>query len=157
MDIHESYATDPAAEDKGRWFENGDTEFLVARSGNRTYNDMFTVQLQAHKHTLDQRDTKEQREVANERAEKITIDVMSKAILLGWRGKTRTLDDGTVVTGQVKFKGEEISYNPGNAAKMLAVKDFRAWVNGKADDFKNYLISVQKADEKNSETSSSGN
>lgn len=152
MDILAQYGTSIEAEEKGRWFQNGDVEFLIARNGNRTYSDIMAVQFQAHNHTLSQRDTKEQREAANDRAEKIQIDAMSKSILLGWRGVERVLNEetGEKVVGQLKFGGEVLEYNQRNAAKLLAVKDFREWTFGKANDFKNFLLEVKAADEKNS-------
>lgn len=151
MDLAKQYQTSTEAEEKGRWFENGDVEFLIARNGNRTYNDIMAVQFGAHKHTLDQRDTKEQREASNDRAEKIQIDGMAKAVLLGWRGIVRKDPDtdAEISVGKLEFDGQVLEYNKANAAKILALKDFRAWVFGKSDDFKNYLLSVQKEDEKN--------
>lgn len=156
MDIFKQYATDPAAETKGRYFENGDVEFLIARAGNRTFNDMFNQQINAHKHTLDQRDTPEQRNRAEDRAEKILVDVMSKTVLLGWRGLPKLNEDGTPmlldgqpVLGKLEYNGEALEYSPANAAKVLAHKDFRTWVDGRANDFKNFLVVVQKEDEKN--------
>lgn len=159
MDFNTSYVTDASAELKGRWFENGDMEFLIARSGNRTYSDMMAQQFQAHQHTLSQKDTPEQREIANARAEKITVDIMSKTILLGWRGLPK-LDDAGNETGEVgvlNYDGAPLEYSVANAAKLLAAKDFRSWVSGRADDFKNFLAKAKEEDEKNSVTSSTGN
>lgn len=152
MDFATAFKTDLATEEKGRWFEFGDVELLIARSQNRTYTDMMSQQFQAHSHTLGQKDTKEQREAANERAEKIQIDVMAASVLLGWRGLSRTDPETQVVTtGKVLFQGEDLTsnYSQLNAKKLLEMKDFRSWVNAKADDFKNYLAEVKKADEKN--------
>lgn len=153
MDFATAFKTDISTEEKGRWFEFGDVELLIARSQNRTYTDMMSQQFQAHNHTLSQKDTKEQREAANERAEKIQVDVMAASVLLGWRGR-KVADDsveGGFRTGKVLFEGEDITdaYSQLNAKKLLAMKDFRSWVNTKADDFKNYLAEVKKADEKN--------
>lgn len=153
MDFATAFKTDTATEEKGRWFEFGDVELLIARSGNRTYTDMMSQQFQAHNHTLSQKDTKEQREAANDRAEKIQVDVMAASVLLGWRG--RTVKDESVEsgerTGKVLFDGEDLtdSYSQLNAKKLLSLKDLRAQINAKADDFKNYLAAVKKADEKN--------
>jgi hypothetical protein len=158
MDIFRAFGTDPVLEKQGRYFELGDAEFLVARSGNQAYTDMFSQLVQAHKHTLDQRVTPEDRARANERAEKITVEVMSKTILLGWRPIVRKLADGTEVAGKIEFNGEDLTgaYSVANAAKLLAVKEFRNWVQSKSDDYKNFLVATQEEDEKNSEATSAG-
>lgn len=157
MDVLALYATDSKAEEKGRWFENGDTEWLIARNGNRQYADMLQQLYTAHKATLEQKDTPEQRAAANARFEQITIQVMSRTILLGWRGKT-VVDTvtGESTVGKVMYGTEELEFNPVNAAKFLAIKDFRNWISAKADDFKNFLLAQKEADEKNSETTSTG-
>lgn len=156
MDIFSAYATDLNAEEKGRWFEIGDIEILVARSGNRAYNDMISTQFAAHKHTLEQKDTPEARAVANERADKINMLVMSRTILLGWRGLTRTDAAGNETTGKMMFKGEELPFSVENAARALALKEFRNIVSAKSDDFRNYLEEVKAEDAKNSGTTSIG-
>lgn len=164
MDIFSSYATDPNAEEKGRYFENGDVEFLIARSGNRAYNEMMQAQFTAHKHTLDQKDTPEARQAGNDRAEKITVLVMSRTVLLGWRGLPKKGPDGAPlevdgkqVLGVLRDRtGAAMEPNQTNAAAILALKDFRQWVSGKSDDFRNYLEEVKKEDEKNSATTSTG-
>ena len=143
MDIFQSYGTSFNAEENGREFENGDAVFVIARSGNRQYSAMLATQYAQHKHTLDQKDTPEAVEAANSRSEKIMVSVMSKAILLGW-------------SGNVLYKGQPLAYSTFNAALLLGHKDFRNWVNGKSDDFKNYLESVKEEDEKNSVTSTTG-
>lgn len=153
MDLSAAFKTDPAAEQKGVWIEMGDVEFLLGRNGNRIYTDMFAQRYQAHKFTLDQRDTPEQREAANALGEKIEIEVMTASILLGWRG--RQLKDeltGEDKVGKLVFEGEDITdkYSKGLASKLLGMKDFRQWVNSKSGDFKNFLAATQKADEKNS-------
>lgn len=143
MDIFDSYATNSDAEESGRLFENGDSKFRIARSGNSRYQAMVTVQFEAHKTTLDKKSTEAERKASEACAEKIMVDVMAKSILLGWEGT-------------VSFKGEKLEFNVTNARRLLEVKDFRGWVNGKADNFKNYLEKVIEEDEKNSLPSSNG-
>lgn len=143
MDIFSAYATNDQAEQNGREFENGDATFLIARSGNRRYTDMLSQLYTAHKHTLDQKDTSEARLAAEDRSNKIMVEVMSKSILLGW-------------SGNVKYKGVDLPYNQTNAALLLGHKDFRNWVDGKSSSFQNYLEEVKKEDEKNSAPTSTG-
>lgn len=156
MDVFNNYATSLSAEENGRWFENGDVEFCVARSNNRSFNDMIQAQFLAYKHTLDQKDTPEARAAANDRADKINTLVMSRTILLGWRGIVSKNADGVETVGKMLYKGEELEFSVANAAKVLAHKDFRSWVSSKADDFRNFLEVVKKEDEKNSEPTSTG-
>lgn len=156
MDIFASYGTSLAAEENGRWFELGDVEFCIAHTGNRAYNDMMATQFAAHKHTLDQKSTPEARAAANDRADKINVLVMSRTILLGWRGLAKKDASGVETVGAVLYKGEALPFSAANAAKVLAHKDFRSFVSTKADDFRNFLEEVKKEDEKNSGLTSSG-
>lgn len=163
MDLFHTYATSAEAEEKGRWFENGDVEFLVARNGNRLYNEGIQAQFTAHKHTLDQKDTPEAREAGLARFEQIQVLVMSRSILLGWRGLPKKgpdgaalVVDGAPVLGKMLYKGAELPFSQANAARVLSHKDFRQWVSGKAEDFRNYLEAVKEEDEKNSELTSTG-
>ncbi len=151
MDIFNLYATNPDAEENGRYFENGDVEFLIAREGNDQYSRMINVQFKAHEHTLSQKDSDEGLMAAKACSDKIMISVMSKSILLGWRGIEK---NGK--TGKVTFQGEELEFNADNAAKLLALKDFRSWVSGKSSDFKNYLAVQEAKDEKNLSPSTAG-
>ncbi len=144
MDVFAQYATSLDAEENGRPHENGDATFIIARSGNVRYSAQIAALYSAHKHTLDERGSPEAIKLSDARADKINIDVMSKTILLGWEGN-------------VTYKGEKLEHSVANAAKLLAHKDFRAWVNGKSDNYKNFLEQVKKEDEKNLETTSSGN
>lgn len=163
MDVFSSYATNADAEENGRWFEFGDVELLIGRSGNRLYSEGIQAQFLAHKHTLDQKDTPEAIRAGNARAEQIQILVMSRSILLGWRGLPKKGPDGVPlevdgkpVLGKMLYKGEEMPFSQTNAAKFLAIKDFRNLVNVKSDDFRNFLEVVEKTDEKNSATTSTG-
>jgi hypothetical protein len=150
MDLAKAYRTNTAVEEKGAWFQLGDVEFLIARNGNRTYTDMTQQRFEAHRHTLSLKDTPEQRKAAAELADKIEIEVMGAAILLGWRGVESTDElSGEKKVGKVEFDGVELPYTRDNAVKLLGLKDFRSFVNSKAGDFKNFLETAQKADEKN--------
>jgi hypothetical protein len=154
MDIFAQYAVNADAEENGVWIGNGDAEFLIARGNNPRFARMLTKQYEGNKQLLDLSPTATPDEIAASDAlsNKITREVMSKAILLGWRG--RDLGDGK--TGKVMYKGAELPYSVENAQLLLTHKDFMAWVNGQSNSLNNYLISAQKAEEKNSVTTSSG-
>ena len=143
MDFYAAYATNPDAENEGRYFENGDAEFLIARGGNDRYQRMITKQYEANKHILDDKSSEAAKTTGEDLAKKITIDVMSKSILLGWRGN-------------VMWQGKELPYSVNNAQVLLGLKDFQAWVTSKSNAYQNYLLSAEAEDEKNSVATSSG-
>lgn len=144
MDIFLKYATDPKAEQEGKEFDFGGGLFmLIARSGNDKYTRMLNKQYEAHKHTLDLKDTDEQIAASKELSHKIMADVMAHSVLLGWRGPA-------------SFKGEDLPYSIANAKKLLLLKDFQTEVARRSDDFKNYRFETEEADAKNSSTTSSG-
>lgn len=138
MDIFNAFATDLSKEDNGVECPNGDAIFLIARSGNTTYNRIFMDLYETHRQTLD---------LKNEESERISkiidLDVLSKSVLLGW-------------SGNVKFKGEVLEYSVANARKLLEIKDFKAWVMKNANSFELYRVVQEEADVKKSVTTSSG-
>lgn len=143
MDIFALYATNEKAEEEGRYFDLGDASFLIARANNTRFDRMMTKEMEAHKHTLDLKGS-EDADTARETCSKgIMIRVMSKSVLLGWKGN-------------VQFQGQPLPFNSDNAAKLLGVKDFQNWVHSKSRDFNNYLEVDEAADEKNSLTTSDG-
>lgn len=145
MDIFHQYATDSALEMEGKEFDfGGGVTMKVARSYNAKYTRMLSQLYEAHKHTLDQKDTPEQIAAGEERSLKIMAEVMAHSVLLGW-------------TGPVMYKGEPLPYSVANAEKLLLLKEFQKEVGRKADDFKNYRFQTEAADVKNSSTTSSGN
>jgi len=107
MDIFATYATDEKAEVEGVEFDLSSTaKVRVARAGNDKYLAELRKVLDQNQMALDSND-----EAANTLAQKLTIDVMAKTILLGWSG--------------LQFKGKPVDYSPEMARTMLGVKDFR--------------------------------
>lgn len=144
MDLYRAYATDPKLEQEGKEFDFGGGLFLtLARSGNDTYARMLNKQYEAHKHTLDLKDTPEQIKAGKDLSHKIMAKVMAGSVLLGWRGPA-------------EYNGEVLPYSQTNAEKFLLIKDFQAEVARRSDDFKNYRFEVEEADAKNSLSTSSG-
>lgn len=138
MDIFNAFATDLSKEDNGVPCQNGDAVFMIARANNTAYNKIFMDLYEAHRQTLD---------LKNEESDRISkvidLDVMSKAVLLGW-------------TGNVTFKGEKLEYSVANARRLLEIKDFRAWVMKQANTFELYRAVQEEADLKKSAPISSG-
>lgn len=146
LDIFNQFATNTAHEEEGRPFDKefgADVTFVIARAGNRTYSRMLQAQVDAHKHTLDQKATEEQKLASEDRSEKIMIDVMAKSILLGW-------------SGNVKYQGKPLPYSVDNAIMLLQLKEFRKKVDGLSNDFKNFRLISEEEDAKKSATTSNG-
>lgn len=144
MDIFEQYAVDPKIELEGKWFDFGDAKLLIARSGNPAYQRMLNKLWEAHKHTLEQKETPEQLAAAKDRSNKIMAEVMSHTVLLGW-------------AGNFTFQKQPLAYSIANAKKVLLIEEFQKAVAKLADDFKNYRFEVEEADAKNSTPTSGGN
>jgi hypothetical protein len=143
MDFFNAYAVNEQAEVEGRYFENGDAEFLIARAGNDRYSRMISKQYESNKHILDDKSTDAAKATGEALAKKITIDVMSKSILLGWKGN-------------VQWQGKSLPYTVDNAQMLLGLKDFQSWVATKSGAYQNYLLSTETEDAKNSVPTSSG-
>lgn len=146
MDIFSLFATDAKSEEKGRAFTKefgGKSTFIIARSGNRSYTRDIQAQFEAHRHTLELKDTPEQQQESDDLSFKIMGEVMARTILLGW-------------SGEVSYKGVPVEYSYENAVMLLKHKEFRAKINQLADDYRKFLVEAQEKDEKNSVTSSAG-
>lgn len=144
MDFFATYAVDPRAELEGREFDwGGGVKLLIARAHNPKYTRMLAQQYEAHKHTLDQKDSEEQQATAEDRSNKIMAYVMARALLLGW-------------SGPVNYKGQPLPYSVANAEMLLQLKDFQSEVAKKAADFRNYRYEAEATDEKNSPITSDG-
>lgn len=146
MDIFTTYQTDLVAEEEGREFDKEfghDVSFKIGRAGSRTYQRMLQTQFDAHKHTLEDKSSEEAITAGEARAEKITVYVMARTILLGW-------------SGNVKYKGEPLPYSIENAEMLLNIKDFRSKVNVLSADFKNFRLVAEETDAKKSASTSNG-
>lgn len=130
MDIFAAYATDETKEQEGSWVEIGDSEFLVARSGNRKYSRMLGRLVEKNQKALDMRD-----EAADKLSDRLMVEVLAATILLGWEN--------------VSFQGKVLEYNKANAEKLLAIKDFRREIMKRADDFDAFKVVAEAENEKN--------
>lgn len=148
LNIFHQYATDPKAELEGKEFDwGGGAKLMIARSQNPKYQRMMAKLYEAHKHTLEQKDTPEQIAAAEKCYHEIMAEVMSHSVLMGWSG---------ISGGQVDGKDVELPYSTAAAKKFLLLKDFQKAVAAKADEFKNYRFELEEADAKNLSPTSSG-
>lgn len=146
MDFFSAFMTDPALEEQGRPFDKEfgpNVTMILARSGNSTYNRMATQLYEAHKFTLDQKETEQDRKEAEFRNNEIMVEILAKTVLLGW-------------SGDVMYDKQPLPYNMENAKKLLRMKDFRMLVEKLSGKFENYLLKREQEDSKNSETTSIG-
>lgn len=144
LDIFHQYAVDPKLEQEGKEFDmGGGVKMLIARSNNPRYQKMLNKLYEAHKHTLEQKETAEDLAEAKRRSNLILAEVMAHTVLLGW-------------TGPVAFKGEILPYSVSNAKRLLEVEQFQLEVTKRADDFKNFRFEIEEADAKNSVITSGG-
>lgn len=138
MDIFNAFATDLSKEDNGVECPYGDAVFMIARANNTAYNKIFMDLYEKHRETIDRKDDE-----ADRISKIIDLDVMSKAVLVGW-------------SGNVTYQGQALEFSVANARTLLAIKDFRAWVMKQANTFELYRAVKEEADVKKSENTSSG-
>jgi hypothetical protein len=125
IDIFAQFATDESAENNGAWHPiGGDSELLVARSGNKAYAKLLTALVAEHRPILDLKT-----DVADAKSDEIMSDVLAKTILLGWKN--------------LSYKGQAISYTVDNAKKLLKHGDFRGLVIRLAEDADAYRAKME--------------
>jgi hypothetical protein len=73
---------------------------------------------------------------AEKRSDEIYVEVLSKTVLLGWKGT-------------IMYKGEPMPYSRENAIKLLKLKDFRNRVIEVAGEFEHFKLVKDSEDEKN--------
>lgn len=116
-----SFITDESLENNGTWFPaGGNSEFLVARTGNDAYSKKITAEFERNKMILDMGGP------ASEKvSEQIMLDTLASTVLLGWR--TKQADGSYVPT--ISFKKKAVAYSVDAARDLLRVKDIRRMVN----------------------------
>lgn len=133
MDLFKAFATDEKLEIEGRWVPfNADTSFKIARAYNKQFSRMFQREFKTNRLALEAKG-----DAAEKLADDIMCNVMSKTILLDWKGP-------------LSINGEDLSkYSQENAVKALKLKEFRVWVNQHADDAAAFKVHQDEEDEKN--------
>lgn len=125
MDIFQEFATDATKETDGVEVELGDATLIVARTGSLAYNKLVNKLFTANKKVLDMKN-----EQASAVSDNLMAEVVAHTVLKGWSGVTE--------------KGAELPYSQENALRLLRVKDFRAFVLEKANDFTLYKLAVEE-------------
>lgn len=134
IDLFAAFAVDKTSEENGIYTQLpgcGDTEFLVARANNKTYNRLLEKLYKKNKPVLDSKG-----DAAADRSDEIMVEIYSKAVLLGWKGT-------------VSIKGVQTAYSLDAAVQLLKLKEFRAVVTKVAEDLQNFLEVKEAENEKN--------
>lgn len=131
MDFFAEYATDPKVELKGAPVPINGVTFYIARSGNRAYGKLLQELVGKHEAVLDQKD-----EAADAKSDEIMVEVLSKTILVGW-------------DGELNFGGEMLKYSAANAAKLLALKDFRIMIIRHSENREHFRVAKLQEKVKN--------
>jgi hypothetical protein len=153
MDIFAAFATDSTKEEDGVWIKIGAAlnpqapeaeriypRLRIGRSGNKKHGRIVSKQYEANKSILDAKD-----ETAEAVGERITVDAMAKAVLLGW--ENLEFRDPSWKPGEPYRKIKLVDgWNYNDAVMLLSLKDFRAMVQKHSDNFENFRLVAEEAD-----------
>lgn len=133
MDVFKEFATDQQLEVEGRWVPYDEkTKFKIARIGNNAYSRLFQRLYKQHRMLLEGKG-----QAAEAKSDEVMAEVYGKTILVGWEGP-------------VSLNGVDMSnYSQEHSQKLCAIKDFRRWVQGHAEDLEAFKAVQDEADAKN--------
>lgn len=134
IDLFSAFATNENLEKDGTYTQvpgAGDTEFLIARAGNKNYAKLIQKLVKQNRAVLDSKG-----DAAEAKSDEIFVDVYAKTILLGWKG-------------DVNIKGTPTAYSISAAKTLLSLKEFRAAVAKVAEDMENFKVVKDEEDAKN--------
>lgn len=120
MDLNKQFSVDTSLEEKGVWIQmDEETKVLIARNGNAKYREVMTKRTAPFKAAI------RNNILPEKTAEKILIEAMADAILLGWEG--------------MKESGADVPYTRDKAVEMLTkYKEFRDFVSETASQVEIY-------------------
>ena len=141
MQLSKVFATNKAKEEEGKWVDGPDkSRFRIARMGNSKYRAMLDKLLTPHRIAL------RQGRMDEKLLNKITIEVVSKTILLDWENVD--LDANNL----------NVAYTPAIGAGVLAeYPDLADFITGQAQSFANYAAEQEAEELKNLPSVSPGN
>lgn len=125
MDISKEFGTDIAKEQDGTEVDIGGATLVIARTGSVAYNKLVNKLFTANKRVLDLKN-----EAATVLSDNLMAEVLAKTVLKGWTG--------------IEEDGKELLFSVENAQRLLRIKDFRALVMEKANDFTLYKSAVDE-------------
>lgn len=126
MDIFNSFATDEKKEVEGAWFDvpGGNASILVARSSNPKFSKAVVKAYEKYAKSPKNNPDVEKRQEAD------YIKVLAEHLLLGWK--------------EIEYKGVPLEYSRANAEVLLAIKDFRQFVQQCSDDFDAFRLQQEE-------------
>jgi|SRR6185369_14449145 len=124
MDITKEFGTSIEKEKEGVEVDIGGATLRIARTGSPEYNRLINKLFTANKRLLDLKNA-----AADELNEKLMAEVFAKTVLKGWDG--------------IEENGEPLPFTVENAQRLLMIKDFRALVVEKANDFQLFKAAVE--------------
>ena len=125
MDIGKEFTTDLSKEENGVPVELGDATLMIARTSSAAYNKLVDSLFKKNKKALDMKN-----DAAQTLSDNLMAEVVGTTVLKGWTGVTE--------------KGVELPYSTLNAVRLCRIKDFRAFVLSKANDFELYKLAVEE-------------
>lgn len=134
IDLFSAFAVDTTQEQDGALTNLpgcGDTQFLIAREGNKHYGKMLQRMVKQNRAVLDSKGDQ-----AEAKSDEILVEVLAKTILIGWEG-------------EVTYKGKKYVYSVDAAKMLLAHKDFRAKVAEAASNMETFKVVKDEEDTKN--------
>jgi hypothetical protein len=123
IDLFAAFSTDASKEEEGTLTtlpECGDTKWLVARAGNKSYKRLFSSLYKKNKAALESKG-----DAAEAKSNEVMAELYAKTILLGWEG-------------EISYKGKLHKYSQEMARTLLAHGDFRSKVETVANDFTSF-------------------
>ena len=135
IDLFAAFATDETKEQDGTLTQLpgcGDTQFRIAREGNKAYAKMLQKAYKANRAVLDSKG-----DAAEAKSDQIMVDVLASTILLGWEGK-------------VRYQGKDLEYSKDNARMLLKHKGFQAKVLEVAGSIETFKVVTDEEKKKNS-------
>lgn len=125
MDILKQFGTNLSKEEDGVDVEIGGATLKIARTGTKAYNKLVNKLFTANKAVLDMKN-----DASQTMSDKLMAEILAKTVLKGWTG--------------IEEDGVALPYSVENAQRLLLIKDFRALVLEKANDFSLYRSAVEE-------------
>lgn len=124
FDFFSEMALNDDTVNNGRWVEfRPGIEFKIAMISNRAFKLAAAKAYTALGKDIDDMEADEAADTMRD----IAIEVLAKATLLDWRGP-------------VQYKGKALKYSEANALKLLALEEFREWVERQSAERDAYKV-----------------
>lgn len=133
LDVFEKFAVNVDTELNGVWKDFYGAKVLIARSGNKKFNEALSAAYEQNQEELSKGG-----DAANALAEKLMLGVLADTLVLGWEN--------------MGFKKKILPYSRENVIMLLGQKelhDFRFELLSLADDVENFRLKQEEEQTKN--------